>query len=261
MKRSAVLVISLASSLALVLGCGSSAKSGPAAAAGGSSKPRATPKNRLMTDNGDGSFTLGGKKCKVADLIEDAENNDNQIIVKDGRNGYIYSYGDNAGTTMTPEANTTFPQTPGGAQGSAYAACLKGNVAMASVAYAGIGFNLVDPEKAVDLSKYDGIGFRVRRGADSSMRLRIKVPDVATKPEGGMCTEKCFNDFGTDMYMSEEWQQFFLPFADMKQDSGWGDPRPANIDSTKIYGIQFQVVEKGKPFEFCIDDIALIDCD
>ncbi|MGC4069641.1 MAG: hypothetical protein QM784_34285 [Polyangiaceae bacterium] len=149
MKRSAVLVLALASSLALVLGCGSSSKSG-ATAASGSGKPRATPKNRNFTDNGDGSFTAGGKKCKVAELIEDAENNDNQVIVKDGRNGYIYSFGDNNGTTMTPEANTTFPQTPGGAEGSAYAACVKGNVAMAPIAYAGIGFNLTDPKKAVD---------------------------------------------------------------------------------------------------------------
>lgn len=260
MKRSALLVISLVSSLALALGCGSSAAGGSSAAHGGSSKPRVTPKNKNMTDNGDGSFTLGGKKCTVGDVIEDAENNDNQVVVKDGRNGYIYSFGDNNGTTMTPEANTTFPQTPGGAQGSAYAACVKGNVAMASIAYAGIGFNLTDPKKAVDLSKYDGISFRVRRGADSTMKLRLKVPDVATDPDGGMCTEKCFNDFGVDLFMSEEWQQFYLPFSEMKQMSGWGDPRPPSIDSSKIYSLQFQVLEKGKPFEFCIDDISLIKC-
>jgi endoglucanase len=262
MKRSALLVISLASSLALVLGCGSSSKSGGAATASGhSGKPRVTPKNKNMTDNGDGSFTLGGKKCKVTDVIEDAENNDNQVIVKDGRNGYIYSFGDTNGTTMTPEANTTFPQTPGGAQGSAYAACIKGNVALAAIAYAGIGFNLTDPKKAVDLSKHDGLAFRVRRGADSTMRLRLKVPDVATDPDGGVCTDKCFNDFGVDLFMSEEWQMFYLPFSEMKQMSGWGEPRPPAIDPSKVFSLQFQVLEKGKPFEFCIDDISLIKCE
>jgi endoglucanase len=214
-----------------------------------------------MTDNGDGSFSLGAHKCKVVDVIEDGEDNNNQIMVKDGRNGYMYTYGDNNGSTMTPEPNATFAQTPGGAEGSAYAACVKGKIAMAGIAYGGIGMDLSDPKKPTDLSKYDGIAFRARRGSDSSTLMRVKVPDVATAPEGGICTEKCFNDFGVDMHLSEEWQQFFLPFAELKQISGWGDPRPPAIDSTKLFGFQFQAQQKDQPFEFCIDDLSLIDCD
>lgn len=259
MKRSVtVIATGLLGSLVFALGCGSSQGTQPVKQPGAVAQ---LPQNRDIKDNGNGVFTLGAHSCKVVDVIEDGEDNNNQVMVKDGRNGYIYSFADTNGTKITPELGATFPQTPGGAEGSAYAACAKGRVILASIAYAGLGFNLVDPEGAVDLSKFDGIAFRVRRGSDSTQRLRVKVPDVATNPSGGICTDKCFNDFGADLVMSEVWQQFMIPFSEMKQMSGWGDPRPPSIDKSKIYSLQFQVLEKDKNFEFCVDDISLIKCD
>lgn len=261
MKRSVtVIAIGVVGSLVFALGCGGSQQQ-PAAAA---KKPGAVaqlPQNRAMVSNGPGVYTLGAHNCKVTDVIEDGEDNNNQVTVKDGRNGYIYSFSDTNGTKVTPELGATFTQTPGGAQGSAYAACAKGTTALAAIAYAGLGFNLTDPDGPTDLSKHDGIAFRVRRGSDSTQRIRLKVPDVATKPEGGVCTDKCFNDFGADVVMTEEWQQFFIPFSEMKQMAGWGAPRPPAIEKTKIYSLQFQVLEKNKNFDICVDDIAFIKCD
>jgi endoglucanase len=228
------------------VGCGSSQQQ-PAAKQPGAVAQM--PQNRDIKSTGPGVFTLGSHNCKVTEVIEDGEDNNNQVIVKDGRNGYIYSFADTNGSKISPELGSTFTQTPGGAQGSAYAACAKGRTILASIAYVGIGFNLVDPEKPVDLSSYDGIA------------LRFKVPDSATHPAGGQCTDKCFNDFGADLVMSEEWQQFMIPFAEMKQMVGWGAPRPPAIDKTKIYSLQFQLLDKEKDFEFCVDDIALIKCD
>jgi endoglucanase len=261
MKRSATLVaIGIVASLMVALGCGSAQKQQPGQPK--KSGPVAQlPQNRDIKDMGNGVFSLGGHVCTVTEVIEDGEDNNNQVTVKDGRNGYIYSFADENGTTISPERGSTFAQTPGGAQGSAYAPCVKGTVALAAIAYAGLGMNLVEPaEKTMDLSKYDGIAFRVRRGSDSTQRLRMKVPDSATNPGGGQCTDKCYNDFGADLVMSEEWQQFMIPFSEMKQMQGWGSPRPPSIDKTKIYSLQFQVLEKQKNFDFCIDDIALIKC-
>jgi endoglucanase len=260
MKRSTTIVaIGLVGSLVVALGCGSAQKQQPQQAKQSGTVAQ-LPQNRDVKDMGNGVFSLGGHVCTVADAIEDGEDNNNQVIVKDGRNGYIYTFADTNGTKVSPELGSTFAQTPGGAQGSAYAACAKGTVVLAGIAYAGLGFNLVDPEKPVDLSKYDGIAFRLRRGSDSTQRLRMKVPDTATHPAGGQCTDKCFNDFGVDLIMSEEWQQFMIPFSEMKQMGGWGSPRPPSIDKTKIYSLQFQVLEKQKNFDFCVDDIALIKC-
>lgn len=252
-----VMAVGLMGSLVVVAaGCGSSKQEAKAPGAPAAQQPQ----NRDFKDQGNGVWSLGGQKCTVAEVIEDAEDNNNQILTKDGRNGYIYSFADTNGSKVTPELGSTFAQTPGGAQGSAFAACGKGHVALASIAYAGIGFNLTDPESAVDLSKYDGVAFRARRGSDSTQKLRFKVPDSATHPQGGQCTDKCFNDFGADLVLSEEWQQFFVPFSEMKQMSGWGSPRPPSIDRSKIYSMQFQVLEKDKNFDFCIDDIAFIKC-
>jgi endoglucanase len=257
MKRLvSVIAIGLIGSLVFAAGCGSSQKQ---ANAPQKAAPQ-LPQNRDYKSQGAGIFSLGAHQCTNADVIEDGEDNNNQVIVKDGRNGYIYSFADTNGTTVQPEQGATFPQTPGGAQGSAFAACAKGTVILAAIAYAGLGFNLADPEGQVDLSKYDGISFRVRRGSDSTQRLRVKVPDVSTNPNGKVCTDGCFNDFGADLVMTEEWQQFFIPFSEMKQMSGWGSPRPPSIDKSKIYSLQFQVLEKGKNFDFCVDDISLIKC-
>jgi len=260
MKRSVkVIAIGLLGSLAFAFGCGGSQAQSAAAKKPGTVAQ--LPQNRAMVSGGPGVFTLGDHKCSATEVVDDGEDNNNQVTVKDGRNGYIYSFADTNGTKVTPELGATFAQTPGGAQGSAYAACIKGTTALAAIAYAGLGFNLTDPEGQADLSKFDGIAFRVRRGSDSTQRLRLKVPDVATQPAGGVCTDKCFNDFGADLVMTEEWQQFFIPFSEMKQMSGWGAPRPPSIDKTKIYSIQFQVLEKNKNFDICVDDVAFIKCD
>jgi endoglucanase len=261
MKRSAtVIAIGFAGSLIFTVGCGGSSAQQQPQQANKKAAPQ-LPQNKAMVSTGPGVFTLGAHKCTVTDVIEDGEDNNNQVTVKDGRNGYIYSFADTNGTTVTPELGATFAQTPGGAQGSAYAACAKGKTVLAAIAYAGIGFNFLDPDGPMDLSKHDGFSFRVRRGSDSTQRMRFKVPDIATKPEGGKCTDKCFNDFGADLVMTEEWQQFFIPFSEMKQMSGWGDPRPPAIDKTKIYSLQFQMLEKDKPFDVCVDDITFIKCD
>jgi len=258
MKHVSILV--LISVGALASACGG-AGSGADASSPAKKPVKQLPQNKAFVSTGTNQFTLGAKKCTVTDLIEDGEDNNNQVIVKDNRNGYIYSFADTNGTTVSPELGATFAQTPGGAEGSGYAACVKGKVALAAIAYAGLGFNLTDPEGQTDLSKYDGIAFRARRGADSTQKLRLKVPDVVTHPSGGVCTDKCFNDFGADVVLTEEWQQFLVPFSEMKQMNGWGDPRPANIDATKIYSLQFQVLQKDTAFDICVDDVAFIKCE
>jgi endoglucanase len=88
----------------------------------------------------------------------------------------------------------------------------------------------------------------------------LKVPDANTDPEGRVCTE-CFNDFGADVELTEDWQQYVVPFDYMKQMPGWGAPRPAQVDSTRLYSLQFQVNELGANFDIFIDDVSFVGCD
>lgn len=209
---------------------------------------------------GGASFDLGG--CTRLAVIEDAEDNDHRIIDHDGRGGYMYTFLDEAGSTVEPTAGRlggTFAQAEGGANGSMYAARFHGTLGGGSVVFAGYGLNFVDPKGPYDASAYEGVSFFARRSADSVGTLRLKVPDASTDPEGGVCSE-CFNDFGADVELTEQWQQYVFPFEQLGQMPGWGVPRPGSIDASKIYGLQFQVTSAGASFDVWVDDISFYGC-
>ena len=66
---------------------------------------------------------MGG--CGRAAVIEDAENADHQVLVHEGRDGYMYAFVDDEGTTVTPTAGKhggTFAQTEGGGDATEAAA-------------------------------------------------------------------------------------------------------------------------------------------
>ena len=71
------------------------------------------------------------KACGPEGLIDDMEDNNNQVMLRGGRNGYWYTFVDDAGSTVTPEAGAkggTFTQSEGGTKGSAYAARFHGTI-------------------------------------------------------------------------------------------------------------------------------------
>lgn len=206
--------------------------------------------------------TPGGSPCPASALIEDGEDNNNQVMVQDGRSGYWYTFADHEGTTIEPassETGVTFSFAKGGVNGSQYAARMAGTVGKASIVYAGMGANLTDPKGPFDASKYGGISFWAKRGASSTPKMRFKVPDAATDPEGQICSA-CYNDFGMDLKLTEEWTKYVVLFDKMKQERGWGSPHPGGIAKDKIFAIQFQVNDKGQPYDFWIDDIGFTGC-
>ncbi len=206
--------------------------------------------------------TPEGKACGPEAMIEDAEDNNNQVIAQDGRGGYMYTFVDKVGSTVEPasgESGGVFAPRPGGAQGSQYAMCMKGTVGTAAIVYTGMGLNFVDPKGQYDATKYKGISFWAKKGPGSTGKVRLKVPDVNTDPDGQVCSE-CFNDFGADLTLTEEWQQFTIPFNRMKQLAGWGNPQKSSIEPATLYGIQFQVNDKGQPYDICVDNIAFTGC-
>ncbi|PRP98578.1 glycoside hydrolase family 9 protein [Enhygromyxa salina] len=199
--------------------------------------------------------------CTRSAVVEDGENNDHQVIVHAERNGYIYTFrGGDTQVEPTPGADGgVFTMSLGGANGSQYAARMLGTVGGQEGAFAGLGFNFTEPQAGFDASKYEGISFFARRAADSSGRVRLKIPDRATSPDGGECTE-CFNDFGVDLELGVEWQHYVFRFEELQQLAGWGSPRPASVEAAALFGIQFQVMEAGATFDIWIDDLAFVGC-
>ena len=199
------------------------------------------------------------KECGAEGVIDDFEDNNNQNTVMDGRGGYWYTYVDKVGSTVWPEAGeqggTFTPSEPG--YNSKFAGEVKGKIGTASIVFGALGMNFVDPKSAYDASKYVGITFFAKRAPNSTGKVRLKVPDASTDPEGGMCGE-CFNDFGMDLNLTEQWQRFTFPFHDMRQMEGWGAPRKPHIDPSKLFGLQWQTQVQGADYDFAVDNVAFI---
>jgi endoglucanase len=199
------------------------------------------------------------KECGTPDaVIDDFEDNNNQISITDDRGGYWYTYADKLGSTVWPEQGDnggTFTPSEGG-NGSKYAVNMKGKLAPAAIVYAAMGLNFRDPKEAFDASKYEGITFFAKRGAGTG-KLMVKLPDGSTDPDGAVCSA-CFNDFGAEITVGEQWKRFVLPFHDMKQEPSWGAPRRPHIDHSKLYAIHFEAKASGADFDFWVDDIAFV---
>lgn len=195
-------------------------------------------------------------------LIADGEN-ENRTTFLGGRGGYWYTYTDHEGSLVTPEPGDkggTFVMTAGGAQGTANAARMTGTVGRAQDVFTGMGFNFVDPPGPYDVRKYKGISFWAKAGLTyGTHNVRLKLPDRNTHPMGNVCTE-CYNDFGAYLELTEEWTQYVIPFAAMKQQSDWGKPRSFALAADAVYGVQFQVDDYGKNFEIWVDEIEFTGC-
>jgi hypothetical protein len=201
---------------------------------------------RVNPTSPDMENTSEGKPCPAEGKIDDAEDNNNQVLVQDGRAGYIYTYVDPGGSTIDPP-------------GSQFAMRIHGDLSKGEPVYAALGMNFADPRGPYDLSKYKGVSFFAKKGPGTSSKVRIKFPDKNTDPDGGVCGH-CANDFGMDLTLSEEWQKYTVPFSALRQQAGWGNPRPRGLDTSAVYALQFQVSEKGKKFDVMIDDIAFTGC-
>jgi endoglucanase len=192
--------------------------------------------------------TLAPGACTSDSLIEDAEDNDNRVLVREDRGGYWYTSVDQEGSTIEPSGSFRMAS-PGRA--GAFAAHMTGQMAPSGWSvYASMGFNIADPSGAYDASKYSGVTFWAKGPA----HIRFKVPDAYTAPGGGNCKD-CYNDFGVELALTSEWERYTVPFAWLSQQQGWGDPRP-EVATDAIHGMQWQFGSRGRSYDIWVDDIA-----
>jgi len=205
-------------------------------------------------------MTVPEKDCPADFAIDDAEDNNNQILIQKDRKGYWYTFVDKAGSTLSPPAGTKFIMSAGGPKESHHAARMLGKVSgNGDPLFAGMGFSFANPKGPYDASAYTGVSFWAKVGAGSIKTVRLKVPDIDTDPDGKRCTE-CFNDFGADLTLTDKWQKYTIPFATMKQMDGWGSPAPATVDKSKLYGLQWQVSAQGASYDIWVDDVQFTGC-
>lgn len=239
---------------------GHPAAAAPAApsASGSAAEPAPAPM-AAATASGPVALPPGFKDCGPDGVLDDGEDGNNQNLPVGDRGGYWYTFRDKKGTTIDPTAGEdggTFAMSEGG-HNSQFAARFHGKIGTGAPLFGGMGMNFVDPKAPYDASKYAGIMFWARRGETSTPKVRLKVPDANTDPDGGVCTE-CFNDFGADLSLTPDWKLYIFPWKSMKQMPGWGNPRKPHITQAKIYGIQFQVNIPSANYDIYIDDLKFI---
>lgn len=186
-------------------------------------------------------------------LLDDLEDANNQTAKTGGRGGYWFTFVDELGSTIQPKGQ--FEVAEGGAQGSKYAARMHGTMAGTGDVYAGMGFKVTEISAPYDASVAKGIRF----WAKGPGTIRFKTPDVNTDPSGDRCDD-CYNDFGVDIYLSEEWVRYTVPFEKMKQQPGWGDRAP-HVASDALIAIQWQYSTRDRQYDIWIDDISLVGCE
>jgi endoglucanase len=123
---------------------------------------------------------------------------------------------------------------------------------------AAIGVNFLESGGFYDASKYAGVAFRIR-ASHVSTSVRVKLPDVNTHPDGGVCKTGCWNAFGKELSVGPEWQNVVITWSELAQQPDWGAPRPPAITVGKIKNIEW-AVNQGVEFDIVVDDIQFIEC-
>ena len=187
-------------------------------------------------------------------VIDDFEDGDNQMSKVAGREGYWFTSHDDKGSTIGPNP---FKTTDGGAAGSGKALEITGQTSSENGAWGALfGANFA-AQGLYDASGYAGISFKAKVGGKSTKKVRFKVGDVDTHPDGGVCKD-CWNHFGKDLVLTTDWQQYSVSFSEMKQEAGWGERFPAVVPS-KLISVNWSV-GPGVSFDIWVDDLQFFDC-
>ena len=117
----------------------------------------------------------------------------------------------------------------------------------------------MDPKGPYDAAEYSGVSFYAKVGAGSTKSVRLKVPDIDTDPAGKRCTE-CFNDFGADLTLTDQWQKYTVPVRDDEADGrvGLADA----VADRQVEALRPSVAGRaqGAAYDVWIDDVQFTGC-
>jgi hypothetical protein len=183
------------------------------------------------------------------DLIDDFEDGNAAILPNDGREGKWYVMNDGSGTQKPSAQDTIVPpllDAPRGKSKRALHTVGGGFFAWGAYIRANLRTGMMN-NVPYDASRYTGVRFFARSGDGDKHSAIFMLPTVGTSCPG------CTNHFGTKFEYSSEWQEYFLPFNEMKQ-QGFGMPG-AKLKPKEIVAVQVQF-DNNVDFDLWIDDIG-----
>lgn len=185
-----------------------------------------------------------------APLIDDFEDRNARVLLRDGRSGSWLTNGDpkdkqkpRAGTPGFP---VVLPQARGG---SRHALHFAGEQLSAT---AGLDARLA-PGACYDASRYAGIEL----WAKGPGRIHVALPMVDTieRKWGGLCDRGCYDPHRAAVDLTAGWQHVTLHWEDLHQE-GYGTP--LTFDDKRLASIQFMIDVVDSPFDVWLDDVAFV---
>lgn len=249
-------------------GGGAGGHAGASATGGGGNGGTNVGTSGTATNGGGGSGGGGGTAPADVEVIDDMEDGDAGIFPDHGRNGYWYTGGDlTKGAVLTPPSGTfAMTKLPAGDR-SDYAASVKAEnfVDWGSV----IGFNFLEKTgkpQPYDASAYCGVHFWGKAAAPVTLRLR--VPDVSTHPNGGVCTDPgasgtaCYDHFGSAVAFGKVWAEYSFKFADLTQIGTGYHPANGKISTDKLFALEWALPggQPAKTYQVWVDDVEFLKC-
>jgi hypothetical protein len=207
------------------------------------------------TSSTSSSGSCGTLTILPTNLIDDMAAGTASILPHGGRIGSWYTYDDGtAGAVQTPAAFATCTPAliPGGYCGSTHAQHTSGSGFTTWGAGIGFDFNgkVIGSPMPYDVSAFTGIVFSAR--GTPAVRFMVTAPATIPVAQGGSCTTKCSDSFGTSIALSSAWEQYAIPFSSLKQ-IGWGTK--VAFDLTTALSVLFQVAQN-QSFDFWITDVG-----
>jgi hypothetical protein len=207
----------------------------------------------------------------VLDYIDNMEDGDYLVLMRDGRNGGWYTYADDTAGTINPPRSMEFPMEsiPEPRCGTSTKAM---RVTGSGFTDWGSGFGMsmrtvltngVYHGGPYDATTARGVAFWARAGESSITTVRVNVVDSFSSGESGLCDPAvpsgdaaCYDHFGDSVVLTTQWKRYVLMF-NMLQQRNFGRQRTA-LDLPTIMNLEFNMAAGASVFDIWIDDPAFV---
>ena len=185
-------------------------------------------------------------------LIDDLEDRNARVLVRDGRFGAWQSTGDLTAKQTPRAGQPAFPVLiPGGRGDSRYALHAFGG--QLSGSGSGLFVNFA-PGHCYDASRYAGVEFWAR--GNSRIHLGFTMIDVMASEWGGLCKKDCYDRHRKPFDLESHWVRYTARWDELRQ-AGWGVPLA--FDSQRLLSLEFVVEAADTPYDYWVDDVRFIE--
>jgi hypothetical protein len=98
-------------------------------------------------------------------------------------------------------------------------------------------------------------GVSVRAKGKGPVRVQLGMPETVGGDGGGQCKERCYDSYGKVLFLTDQWQEFSIPWESLQQE-GWGTQ--VRFDPARLIQLSLQVKVHDLPVDFWVDDIKFL---